>query len=103
MKYFATAKLNTRQAQSPGEWLKLLKAAREYQAACLEDGTLECGYLFADGSGGFGVVNADSHDQLMDIILAHPQNAFLDWEIIPACDTLASYDKFIRSLEQELG
>ena len=103
MKYLVTAKLNTLQPQSSEEWLKLLKAAREYQAAHLEDGTFECSYLFVDGNRGFGVVNADSHDQLMDIIMAHPQNAFLDWEIIPACDTLASYDKFIRSLEQQIG
>jgi muconolactone delta-isomerase len=103
MKYLVTAQRNTLQAPSPEEWLGILKATREYLTAHLENGTFECIYIFADATSGFAVINADSHEDVTDVITAHPQYGYLDWEIAPACDTLKSYDKFIERFEQLLG
>jgi hypothetical protein len=68
-------------------------AAREYVKERLEDGSIECHYIFPDG-GGFTIANADSHEQVMDMLLGYPLYPMFTWEVKVLCDWEHSYDKF---------
>ncbi len=68
-------------------------AARTFVKERLEDGSFDCHYVFADG-GGFAIVNADSHEGVLDLLLAHPLSPIFVWEVKVLCDWEHSYDKF---------
>jgi len=46
------------------------------------DGTFDCIFGFMEG-GGFGVVNADSHRQVLDLMVDYPLFGMVTWEVHP--------------------
>jgi muconolactone delta-isomerase len=81
----------------------LLQAAKASAKALLADGTLDVNYAHADGSAGFSIVNADSHEEAMDGLLAHPLYVFMDWKAIPLVDLIHAYDKWIELFQKMSG
>ena len=96
MKYLITAKtigFPGMTPTSPDVMHSLNLAARTYVKERLEEGSFECHYIFPDG-GGFVIANADSHEEVMDILLGYPLYPMFVWEVKVLCDWEHSYDKF---------
>src|SRR5271169_4229566 len=51
----------------------------------LKSGAMDCIYALADG-GGVGIMNADSTESLMDLLLELPLYSFTQWEVHPLAD-----------------
>jgi muconolactone delta-isomerase len=47
-----------------------------------------------------GIANADSHEQLTEILLGHPEYQNFDWEIQPLCDFNRVTDKLLEVLRK---
>lgn len=78
-----------------------LQTAKEYVNGELSSGRADCVYLFASGDGsGMGIANADSHEQLTEILLGHPEYQNFDWEIQPLCDFNRVTDKLLETLRK---
>jgi hypothetical protein len=103
MKYLVTANRNNVEAPSTEEWLAVLQATREYFLTHSKSGAIESLYVFLDARGGIAILNAESHDQAQDLIIAHPQFPYYDWEFEPILDGLPAYDKFIGIYAQQVG
>jgi hypothetical protein len=48
----------------------------------LNDGTFDCIFGFMEG-GGFGVTNADSHRDVLDLMADYPLFGLVSWEVRP--------------------
>jgi len=75
----------------------VFKAANEWSAANLENGTFDCVYGFADGRGGVTIVNANSHEDLLLLVRSSPMYHFIDYEIQPLCDLKILWDQQIAA------
>ena len=96
MKYLATAKIVgfPGMTPTPPDAMHALNVtARAYVKERLEEGSFDCHYIFADG-GGFAIVNADSHEEVMDILLGYPLYPLFVWEVKALCDWEHGYDRF---------
>jgi hypothetical protein len=102
MKYIAVGKRNQVPLE-PKMAVGVLQAANEGLKAGLADGTLDVAYMHVDGSTGFSIVNADSHAEAMDGLLAHPAFVFMDWKVIPLVDMSHAYDKLIELFQKMSG
>ena len=94
MKFLVTAQAGPA-PMPPEQAASLMQAAKEWMKAGFADGTVECHYVFPEG-GGFTISNADSHEAVLDHLLAYPLYPFMTWEVKPLCDWSHSYDKFIE-------
>jgi muconolactone delta-isomerase len=101
MKYIVIGKRNQVPLE-PKMAVGLVQAAKEYNQAGLAAGTNDLSYMFADGSGGFTIANADSHEEVMDGLMDFPMFVFLDWEVKPLVDSSHTYDK-LTELFQKMG
>jgi hypothetical protein len=78
-----------------------LQAAKEYVNNELKSGRADCVYLFPSGDGsGMGIANADSHEQLTEILLGHPEYQNFDWEIQPLCEFNRITDKLLEAVRK---
>ncbi len=97
MKYLVTA----RRRATVQTVASALQAAKEYVNSELKSGRADCVYLFPSGDGsGMGIANADSHEQLTEILLGHPEYQNFDWEIQPLCDFNRITDKLLEALRK---
>jgi hypothetical protein len=77
MKYYVSAKPGP-MPPSP----QLFDAALAWLETKLSDGTFDCIYGFTEG-GGFSVVNADSHRDVLDLMLEYPLFGLVTWDVQP--------------------
>ena len=98
MKYLITAKPGT--THIPREQgAVLLQAALEWSKAKLADGTLDFVYnLF--GGGGMGIGNAETHEEILALLLEYPLYPFFSWEITPLLDLEDSVKQYIESYKR---
>ena len=89
-------------ALPPKQIAALLQAARKYMNALLADGTADCAFTFPDGAG-VAILNADTHEALMDLLLEFPLYTLSVWDIKPLCDIDHFYDKFLEVLQEQKG
>jgi len=99
MKFLVMAKRNQMPMQ-PEMGIAVFQAAKEWEKAQLASGKMDLRYNYADGSGGFGIVNGDSHEEVYDTLLEAPYFAFMDWEVIPLVDWDHSLDKLIELMQK---
>ncbi|MBK5107761.1 MAG: hypothetical protein JJE12_06500 [Anaerolineales bacterium] len=64
---------------------ELLQAGLVWIKSKLADGTIDSHYNIF-GGGGLAIVNAGSHEQLLEEILAYPLYPFFTWEVQPLLD-----------------
>jgi muconolactone delta-isomerase len=95
MKYLVTAKRNLVPMDAKMA-IGVFQAAKQWTNAELAAGGMDLTYTYADGSGGFGIGNADSHEDAYDKLLECPYYVFMDWEVIPLVDWSHSFDKLIE-------
>ena len=101
MKYLVTARPGTTTIKLK-YGARLMQAAKQWADARLADGTFECHYGFSD-LGALAIVNADSHEVLLDGILDCPAYPFFDWQVEALCDWQHTYDKNIAYFEKLAG
>ncbi len=97
MKYLVIAKRRaTVQAVA-----SVLQTTKDYVAEELRSGRADCVYLFASGDGsGMGIANADSHEQVVEILLKHPEYQNFEWEVQPLCDFNHTIDRLLEALRK---
>lgn len=99
MKFFVRSQRN--QVPMPSERaVGLYQAAKEWVNARVADGTLDSAYSFSDLSGGMSVGTADSHEELLDLLVDYPLWPFFSWEMKPLCDFSHSMDKLTEFAEK---
>jgi hypothetical protein len=84
----------------PKMGIAVFQAAKEWEKAQLAAGKVDLRYNYVDGSGGFGVVNGDSHEEVYDRLLEAPYFVFFDWEVIPLVDWSHSFDTLIGMMQK---
>ncbi len=103
MKYHVISKRNTRLSPSTEEWLAMLQATRELTIAWLEDGTIECHYGTVPADGAVTIINADSHEQVQELLTKSPLFPFYTWDIQPVVEILPMFDRSIELYKQRIG
>jgi len=81
----------------------LFKAAKEWIKTRLASGKHDCHFMFSQGGAGFSIVNANSHEELMDEILDYPLYPFLHWEVNALCDSDHSYEALVKLWQKLAG
>ena len=99
MKYLVRAKRNL-VPMEPKMGINVFQAGKQWAGAELAAGRMDLMYLHADGSGGFGIVNADSHQEGYDKLLESPYYAFMDWEVIPLVEWSHAFDRLIEMMQK---
>lgn len=79
--------------------IELVRSAQEWIDGRLSDGSMECCYAFA-GGGGFSVIQAKSHEELMDEFLDYPLSAFAEFEVRPLVGLDHAFNRFIETVER---
>jgi hypothetical protein len=74
MKYLIIAKPG-RTSIPREQGAELLMASLDWTKSKLADGTIDCTYNLFEG-GGFGIANADSHEEILRTIMEMPVNPF---------------------------
>ena len=67
-----------------------MEPARKWIGDKLADRTMDCCYGLVNG-GGVSITNANSHEQLMTILMEYPAARFVEFEITPLCDINALF------------
>ena len=55
----------------------------------VDDGTFDCIFGFLEG-GGFSIVNADSHREVLDLMADYPLFGLVSWSVRPLVDFTAA-------------
>jgi hypothetical protein len=96
MKYLIVSKPGG-QPLPPDQVVDAYKASQAYINKLLDDGTFDCVYGFFKG-GGFGVANADSHDEVYKLLLNYPMYSVFIWEVKPILDINKTFETGISTL-----
>ena len=93
MKFLMIAKTGTTPIPTE-QGADLLQAGLEYINARMADGALDVAYNIM-GGGGVGIGNAESHEELLGLLLKYPLYPFFSWEITPLLDVDESMREYI--------
>jgi len=89
MKYLVTTRRRDGVAVPPDAIAGLLLAQRDWLQEKIDDGAIDAAYIFAQGGGGIGIANADSGEELNEIITSAPLFAFSQIDVQPLADFAA--------------
>jgi hypothetical protein len=73
-------------------------AAIEWLDGKVQDGTFDCIFGFMEG-GGFSVLNADSHREVLDVMAEYPLFGLVTWDVQP----LLEFKEGIEPLRAKLA
>ncbi len=65
--------------------IETMEPARQWINAGLKDGTLDCCYGFLNG-GGISIMNANSHEDLVKMLMDYPESRWVGFDIHGLCD-----------------
>jgi len=85
--------------ESQQDPVAFFQACKESLNAMLDDGTLDCVYVFPDGMA-CCIMNVGSHEELFSRKSAFPGSRFLEWDIYPLLDHNHFYDTIIGGLKR---
>jgi len=83
MKYLVTMHRRDGVPIPPEAIAAMLLAQRDWLQEKIEEGTIETAYTFAQGAGGIGIVNADSGEELNEILTSSPIFAATQIDVQP--------------------
>ncbi|NIN66906.1 MAG: hypothetical protein GTO63_19870 [Anaerolineae bacterium] len=84
----------------PKMGIGLFQAAKQWMEAGLANGTHDLHYVHIEGNAGFTITNANSHEEVMDLIYDHPLYPFMDWDVTPLCEWSSGYDNTIQLFQK---
>ena len=76
-----------------------LDASIAWLEARVDDGTFDCIFGFMEG-GGFSVCNADSHHEVLDLMLEYPLFGMVTWTVRPLLEFKEGIDELRAKLVQ---
>ena len=79
----------------------MVQASREIVNGYIKSGIDDCAFSIADGNGGVGIINANSHEQLMELLMAAPVAAFSEFQTYPLADFDSSISKVIEAMKKQ--
>lgn len=65
--------------------VNIYNAAIAWTDEKLKNGKIDCNYVYV-GGGGFSIGNANSQEELFDVLLSYPLYPFFNWEVKPLVD-----------------
>ena len=77
----------------------LVRQAQDWIQERLDDGTFEAVYAFPHG-GGMSIGENESHEQLMEQLMAYPLSPFVEYEVQPLVELDTAFDRFIEFAEK---
>ena len=83
MKYLVTTRRRDGVPVPPEAMAGMLHAQRDWLQEKLDEGTFDIAYPFAQGGGGIGIVNAETGDELNEIITGSPLFGVTQIEVQP--------------------
>lgn len=86
----------------PERAIALIKAATEWIEDRLADGSMETTYLFPD-RGGIAIMDAESHEELMEMLVGYPAFPLYTWEVQALVDWRWGFTNVLRFLERSCG
>jgi muconolactone delta-isomerase len=89
MKYLATMRRRDGVPMPPDVIAGMLLAQRDWLQHKVDEGIFDVAYVFAQGGGGVGIVNADSGEELSRILTSSPVFAMANIELQPLADPSA--------------
>ncbi|MFC2077440.1 hypothetical protein ACFLTM_01345 [Candidatus Bipolaricaulota bacterium] len=95
MKYHVSA---TQVRLVPQEMAGLWPKAKEWTDKALADGIIDWHYITVTGHVGLAIINADSHEELWEIIVTHPFYPFMEWKVEAISDWTFVYEKAIARM-----
>ena len=99
MRYLVIAEMERTAPMPPDQLLELVIASLEAFVAHEKAGkVITCG-IFAGRPGGFGVVEAESHEDVDGFVRSLPFWGLVDWEVIP----LVSMEKRLQIDKEDLA
>jgi hypothetical protein len=97
MKFLVSSRLPI-DRPAPEDFAGVLQACREYIDTALAEGRLDCVYMYIDGRKSILIANADSHEELLHWLLAHPAYPDWEWEAHPLSDVHHFLDTLMAGL-----
>ncbi len=79
--------------------IDVVRQAREWIQARVDDGSFEAVYAFPEG-GGLSIGSYDSVELLMEQLLEYPMSAFVEYDVQPLTDVDAAFERFIPYMEK---
>jgi hypothetical protein len=83
MKYLVTVRRRDGVPAPPEAIAGMLHAQHDWLQEKLDEGTFDIAYTFAQGGGGIGIVNAETGDELNEIITSSPLFGISQIEVQP--------------------
>jgi len=102
MKFFVRSQRNV-VPMPPERAVGLYQGAKAWINTRVADGTIDCVYSFSDLSGGMSIGNADSPEELLDLLVDYPLWPFFGWEIKPVSDFDHAMDKLTEFAKKLAG
>jgi len=85
----------------PEDFRATVQAAREYLNTAVDEGRLDCIYMFASGRQAVLIANAESHEEVCDWLQANPAYPYWDYEIHPLVGINHYIDTIIEGMQVE--
>ena len=79
-----------------------MEAARAWINARLADKTMDCCYGFMTG-GGVSIMNADSAEEVAQLLMEYPAYMGSDWKVDPLCDINKNLDQVMAMIKRAAG
>ena len=79
------------------------EASNAYLETLLADGKLDCVYFFADVRRAMAIANADSVDELWDMLLKYPLTPYQLYEVHPLVAADHGFGTIIAGLKKRAG
>ncbi len=102
MKYLVKCEPKDMVPVSAERMATLIERAIEWIEARLADGSMDCNYVLP-GRGGVIVMNADSHEDLLESLLGYPLYPAFQWDVQPLCDWRRSFDSLLGLWNRAAG
>jgi muconolactone delta-isomerase len=103
MKHLVTFKRRDVAPVPPETVARLLSAQRDWFREKTADGTIDAGYGFAQGGGGVAILNAETGEELNDIIHSAPVFALTDTTVQPLAELEVTLTNAVESIERAIG
>ncbi len=84
----------------PDSHLALYQASKDWVKEKLSDKTLDCAYGFVQGLG-FAIANANSHEELLELLQAYPLYGFITFDIKPLVNFVWALEKAIEYIQKQ--
>src|SRR5712692_863657 len=100
LKYLVTVKRRDSVPFPPEAIAGILAGQRDFIREKITDGTFDAAYGFPQGGGGIAIVNADSAEELSDILTSSPVFAIAEQTVLPLAEIDVTLGNSIQAMQR---